>query len=202
MQNSQIETICLGCQITFKIWPYEAKYGRRFCSRNCLFENRSKIAECNVRDRFFQNILMNDEGDWVWIGKGKNHGGYASFSYKHKNYWAHRFSYEMLKEKIPQNLTLDHLCRNTSCVNPNHLEPVTIRENTLRGISPAAKNAKKDHCLRGHPLSGSNLYIDPVGQRKCKVCKTNNRRSFLENHPHYSRDYYRQKIGRVKIRAS
>lgn len=46
---------------------------------------------------------------------------------------AHRYSYEKVKGKIPDGLVLDHLCRNVKCVNPEHLEPVTLTENTRRG---------------------------------------------------------------------
>jgi hypothetical protein len=80
---------------------------------------------------------------------------------------AHRVSYVLAHGSIPDGLQLDHLCRNKLCVNPTHLEAVTARENTLRGVSVAAVNAKKTHCPRGHELSGSNL----LAYRKVRSCR-------------------------------
>jgi hypothetical protein len=69
----------------------------------------------------------------------------------------------------------DHKCRNTLCVNPDHLEKVTRRENVLRGTSFAASNALKTRCPKGHPLSGDNLYNRPdrpEGRgRQCLKCR-------------------------------
>jgi hypothetical protein len=96
---------------------------------------------------------------------------YGDFSYQGKVHLAHRFSYELCNDKIPKGLTIDHLCRVTFCVNPNHLEAVTMRTNTLRGISPVASNAKKTHCKKGHTLEGDNLFITRKGGRVCKTCK-------------------------------
>lgn len=97
-------------------------------------------------------------------------GGYGQIKVNGKRLMAHRFFYELLKEPIPEGLTLDHLCRVTACVNPAHLEPVTGRENSLRGTNPCALNARKTQCKNGHPLSGVNLYIKPIGSRICRTC--------------------------------
>lgn len=79
---------------------------------------------------------------------------------------AHRVAWLKEKGPIPSNLVLDHLCRNRSCVNTNHLEVVTHRENILRGTGPSAWNAKKDHCKKGHPFIGK----DKKGFRVCGKC--------------------------------
>ena len=84
---------------------------------------------------------------------------------------AHRFSYELHVGPIPTGLTLDHLCRNTLCVNPAHLEPVTMRENILRGYSPSANGARATHCPHGHPYNERNTGITKTnGARFCRTC--------------------------------
>lgn len=109
-----------------------------------------------------------------WLWQGANGAGYGRFKMtggrKGKLVAAHRFAYEHCVGKIPEGLQLDHLCRTPACVNPQHLEPVTPKENGLRGISPSAINARKTHCKRGHPFSGGNLWIDKNGDRYCKTC--------------------------------
>lgn len=105
-----------------------------------------------------------DENDcWNWTGK-INKGGYGYLSSRGKYYLAHRISYEFFVGEIPDGLTIDHLCRNRRCVNPNHLEVVTLKENISRG-----ERARQTHCLRGHPLFGNNLYIDS-NHRRCRKC--------------------------------
>jgi len=86
--------------------------------------------------------------------------------------YAHRFGYELLVGPIPTGLTLDHLCRVRTCVNPAHLEPVSIGENVLRGDTRPAANLKKTHCPRGHAYDAANTYIARGGERHCRTCNT------------------------------
>lgn len=72
--------------------------------------------------------------------------------------------------RIPDGHQVDHLCRRPGCVNPNHLEAVTPRENTLRGVGPTARLSAVTHCPKGHPYSGENLAIRPTGSRRCRAC--------------------------------
>ncbi len=85
---------------------------------------------------------------------------------------AHRFAYELLVGLIPVGLQIDHLCRNPSCCNPTHMEPVLPTENLRRGFSPSALNARKTHCKHGHEFTEENTYIRPStsGWRVCKEC--------------------------------
>ena len=72
---------------------------------------------------------------------------------------------------IPDGMTIDHLCHNRSCVNPDHMEIVTPGENVLRGFGVSAKAARKTHCPAGHAYAGGNLYIYPVtNHRGCRAC--------------------------------
>lgn len=78
--------------------------------------------------------------------------------------------YRELVAPIPDDLTLDHLCRVRACVNPDHMEPVTIRENALRGETAAARNAAQTHCPQGHEYTGENTYVTTAGSRRCRTC--------------------------------
>jgi len=91
--------------------------------------------------------------------------------------YVHRVAYEHFVGPIPEGLHLDHLCRVRHCFNPDHLEPVPPRVNTLRGVAVTAHNAAKTHCKHGHEFSPENTHIRPGGGRACRECgRTKNRR--------------------------
>ncbi len=103
----------------------------------------------------------------LWIGS-IHAEGYGVYS----DVLAHRIVYELTLGPIPAGLTLDHLCRVRPCVNPRHLEPVTLAVNVLRGESLPARNARKTHCPKGHPYDASNTYVNPrTGWRLCRACR-------------------------------
>lgn len=106
---------------------------------------------------------------WYWLG-GKNAQGYGNVSVGGTTRRAHRVAYEILVGSIPEGLVVDHLCRNPSCVNPDHLEPVTPRENTLRGRAPELlrQMARKEFCKRGHPMPD---LVEGRRQRVCNACR-------------------------------
>ncbi len=111
-------------------------------------------------------------GCWLWLG-ALTAGGYGCFYVdKHYRSTAHRVSYELFVGPIPAGLQIDHLCRVRGCVNPDHLEPVTCRENLMRGPTTLnALNVAKTHCPKGHPLSGGNLKTNRHGHRDCGECR-------------------------------
>ena len=130
-------------------------------------------------ERFSQRY-KNTYGCWRWYG-AINQAGYGVFSVRNEEkgsypILAHRIMYEVYNGYHPYG-HVDHLCRNTRCVRPDHLELVSPRENTRRGVGPAAINAKKTHCPWGHPYSGDNLYTGKNANspnriyRQCRACR-------------------------------
>jgi len=121
-----------------------------------------------------ERTTTNERGCWLW-----NHyvraDGYAVIGIRTsegvKARYVHRLAFEAAFGPAPDGLQLDHLCRNRHCLNPLHLDPVTPRENTLRGTSPMAKNAAKTHCKHGHEFSIENTRIRPEGGRSCRTCE-------------------------------
>ena len=121
----------------------------------------------------YERYYVSNDGCWMWTG-GTTDYGYGKFSVNHKTIVsAHRYFFEFYRSvKIPKGMHLDHLCNRPGCVNPNHLEIVTPRENTMRcNRAPAAINSNKTECIRGHRLSGDNLYMTPDGRRQCRICR-------------------------------
>lgn len=113
-------------------------------------------------------IAEASSGCWVWQ-KAKDRQGYGFIKVNGFQWRAHRLSYHLCIGSIPEGMTIDHLCRNSSCVRPDHLEAVSNKENVLRGVGISANNARKTHCKRGHLLSPDNL-IKHSRQRVCKAC--------------------------------
>ena len=127
------------------------------------------ITDSTFIARFWSKV--DRSGDcWIW-GAYVNNTGYGIVKVDGRCEKAHRIAYQISVGPIPDGLTIDHLCRNKTCVNPAHMEPVTIRVNVLRGGCPPAQNARRTHCPSGHPYSGGNLYVSPRGWRYCRACQ-------------------------------
>lgn len=102
---------------------------------------------------------------WPWVGR-KRPDGYGQLQLGARKILAHRAAYELLVGPIPVGLTLDHLCRNRPCVNPAHLEPVSDRENILRGEGTGAQYARRTRCPAGHVFDTTRT----DGGRRCGRC--------------------------------
>ena len=119
---------------------------------------------------------------WEWTascGGGGKPPRYGQFKVRAGlNVKAHRYSYGA----GPEDLSLDHLCRNTICVRPSHLEAVTIKVNILRGTSPCALNHRKTSCPKGHLY-----YLGLDGRRRCRKCKNASFRKWRIRNLHKAR---------------
>lgn len=119
--------------------------------------------------RVLSHILIDEACEcWLWQGR-LSVGGYGIIGIDGKKYYAHRVVFLWKGGRIPEGLDLDHLCRVRNCVNPKHLEPVTRRENLMRGETIPAKRAAKTQCSNGHPLDKFNTYLYK-GKRDCRIC--------------------------------
>ena len=124
------------------------------------------IAQC---DRFWAKVDKSSEC-WNWLGY-VDAEGYGHYHTRGQGMMrAHRVAYSIATGRIPDGLVIDHLCRNTRCCNPAHLQAVTDRVNVMRGIGPSAKNAVKCECVKGHEFDEKNTYNRKDGKRACRRC--------------------------------
>lgn len=134
-------------------------------------------------------------GCWFWV-MSLSSEGYGRISVNNNVEYAHRVSYKTFVGPIPDELDIDHVCRNRSCICPQHLEPVTRQVNLLRGVGVSAKNASKTHCPKGHPYDELNTTFRR-GSRECKKC-VKARESLYRSSDAY-REKMRNKYAKNKI---
>lgn len=155
-------------------------HAQGFCNSHYMTRRKSgqlgKIFESDPQVRFWSQVDKTG-GCWIWTGSVT--GGYGQFMHNWHAYRAHRFGYEVQVGPIPAGLHLDHLCRNKLCVRAEHLEPVTPRENVLRGTSQVAQNAAKTECGQGHRFTAENTYMHR-GRRHCRTCSAATQRRYRE----------------------
>ena len=163
---------CCVCGRTFLV-SGSSFHWRKTCSIPCSRIFRKK----EISFRIERNTTKEpNSGCWLWTG-ALDKDGYAKSSINGKSKRGHAISYEEKYGKVPDGLELDHKCRVRSCVNPDHLEPVESRENTMRSpICPSALNARKTHCKRGHKFDEENTHIyfyskTRLSSRVCRTCR-------------------------------
>jgi HNH endonuclease len=175
LDQSAVEAACVNpaCERTPR-WP------RRGLCRPCynellavekatgasadhLFGSRKDTRSgSDPQQRLLNHIAAGYGGCWIYTGR-TDHKGYGTFGWNGRSVIAHRAAYLLLVGPIPDGLTIDHLCRVRRCIRPDHLEPVTLRENMSR-------KPPKTHCPQGHPYSGDNV-VYKRGYQTCRICR-------------------------------
>lgn len=148
---------------------------RRHCLACGRDRHRVQHPPRTLAETVWSRIVRDASGCWLWTG-GRSQEGYGTLSGR----LAHRVVYELLVEPIPDGLVLDHVyargCRHRHCVNPSHLEIVTLAENVRRGSIAR----RSDHCPRGHLFDAENTHLRPdTGWRSCRACNRERQRERL-----------------------
>ena len=160
-----------------------------------MIKNRTPL------ERLLTKITKTDTC-WLWCGArwGRNRM-YGQFRMNKHSIGAHRASYILHIGPSPEAKHLDHLCRNTLCVNPQHLEPVSCQTNLLRGIGIASINSKKQMCKNGHTLSLDNIAYSKKGGRNCRTCNIERAKLWRNNHKGYMSAYMKSYYTKENKRA-
>jgi len=152
---------------------------RGFCHKHYIAKRYEICDRATLEQRFWEKVDRSGGNStcWIWTAH-RDAKGYGSFESRR----AHRVAYEMMVGPIPDGLQIDHLCRVTSCVNPKHLEPVTLAENLRRAA------AARTRCKRGHEFTPENTYYDRAhgNARLCRECTRATGREWYRQHraPH------------------
>ena len=136
-----------------------------------------------------EKIRVGSGGCWIWTG-AMDARGYGMVRTRGRTWRAHRFAFLLAEGYIPPRpsyhhpqhgkaLVLDHRCKNSSCVNPDHLEVVTNGENIRRGDA-GKRERERTHCPSGHPYDEANTYVYPDGRRECRTCNREANRRYRE----------------------
>lgn len=156
--------------------------------------------DADVDNRFWSKVdAWGPFACWTWT-RARDRNGYGKFWLNGTMHLAHRVSWQTLVGPVPEGMSLDHLCRNPACVNPDHLEPVTHAENVRRGAG-GAHTRQKTHCPQGHPYDGDNLRIGRTrGERYCRECQRQKDRLERQMHPDRVRARHERYLARKNSR--
>jgi hypothetical protein len=174
MANTRIRGVCSvpSCGKEHRAKGYCWTHYGRWKAHGDPYTKKSKYNRNPISERIWQYIKK-EEFCWRWV-YALDVQGYGALKVSNKSKKAHRVVYELLRGPIPENMTLDHLCKNRWCVNPDHMDIVTSGENALRGNGPFAKNKRKTHCKYGHEFVPENIRptVDKRGNvnRSCLRC--------------------------------
>ena len=165
------------------------------CSAAGVAELRAALGGPAMK-RFILACRVTEGGCWLWQGD-RYSNGYGRFSLGDVEWLAHRLAYACMVGPIAGDLTIDHLCNQRLCVNPDHLSPAARADNTRRGDG----SGRRTHCPQGHEYSGENLRVNADGSRHCRACDRErarkkrfadparfaeiNRRSYLKHRERY-----------------
>lgn len=147
-----------------------------------MTNEKQQLLDCPLPkdEKRFKTKYIKHGDCWIWIGSFNGKKGYGKMLLRGKLELAHRISYSWYRGHIPTGMTIDHMCNNKACVNPEHLEVATQKDNNLRGNSLTAKNKRKTHCARGHEFTEDNVKIiirRTSTRRVCKKCHRQNVRA-------------------------
>lgn len=183
-QSAPVTRICQDCGHTFVAMLWYRSQRRAYCSDLCRDLAREH-RRASLEDRFWEKVDRSGGvpetrpelgACWVWTGSttrgyGTIYSGGQTTAGHNRPILAHRLMYELVVGPIPEGLTIDHLCRTPVCVNPGHLEAVTMAENIRRSDGMSARHARAAHCPRGHRKTADHVYRYPDGRTECRVCR-------------------------------
>lgn len=161
----------------------------------------------NTISRIMGQLVVQQNGCCLWPGTKVD--GYGRVRYEGRKWLVHRLLYEHFVGSVPEGMELDHfVCQNRACGNFAHVEPVTDRENCLRGNAVTAQHARKTHCPAGHAYTEENIIRTRTGARRCRACvearqaaekqhPANSEKTHCKNgHPYSGENLYRTARGR------
>ena len=120
----------------------------------------------SIKERLL-NLSVDSGKCRLWVGATSG-DGYGKVKVNGKTLYSHRVAYAEYKEDIPSDLQIDHTCNNTRCINPEHLEPVTAKENRQRG---KLSYRGRTECKYGHDITKTeNILVRSDGTKKCRRC--------------------------------